>query len=65
MSYRKLDVDGVEYEYVVGSTHVKIRGMEAVPKAQVGMPAPAKYYGEPPQYKVTPEAIRAYIRTMR
>lgn len=65
MAYRKLDVDGVEYEYVVGSTHVKIRGMQAVLKDQVGTPVPSKYDRGPLEYKVTPEAVRAYIRTQQ
>lgn len=37
MAYRKLIVDGTPFEYTVGTTHVKIRGMGAVPKHQVGV----------------------------
>ncbi|QJA43097.1 hypothetical protein [Phaeobacter phage MD18] len=36
MSYRNITVDGKDYKYVVGRTHVKVRGMEAVPKEDVG-----------------------------
>lgn len=36
MAYRKIQVDGKEYEYTVGRTHVKVRHMQAVPKDQVG-----------------------------
>lgn len=36
MSYRKIVVDNTEYEYVVGKSHVKVKGFEAVPKEQVG-----------------------------
>ena len=36
MGYRKITVDGVEYQYVIGRTHVKVHGMQAVPKEQVG-----------------------------
>ena len=30
MSYRKINVDGIEYQYVVGKTHTKIRGFKTV-----------------------------------
>ena len=36
MSYRKITVDGKEYEYVVGKTHVKVKGVGAWQKEQVG-----------------------------
>jgi hypothetical protein len=36
MSYRKITVDNIEYQYVVGKTHVKIKGIGAWPKDQVG-----------------------------
>lgn len=36
MGYRKITVDGVEYQYVVGKTHVKVRGMQAVPAEHIG-----------------------------
>jgi hypothetical protein len=36
MSYRKVEQDGVTYEYTVGRTHVKIKGVGAFPKEQVG-----------------------------
>lgn len=37
MGYRKITVDGVEHQYTVGKTHVKVRGMQAVPKETVGI----------------------------
>lgn len=36
MSYRKIAVDGKEYEYVVGRTHVKVKGVGVWPKEEVG-----------------------------
>lgn len=36
MSYRKIKVDGIQYEYVVGKTHVKIKGIGVWPKEEVG-----------------------------
>lgn len=36
MSYRNIDVDGVQHKYTVGETHVKVKGMQAAPKEKVG-----------------------------
>lgn len=36
MSYRKITVDGKEYEYTVGRSHVKIKGVGVWPKEEVG-----------------------------
>lgn len=36
MSYRKITVDGVEHQYTVGKTHVKVHGMQAAPREQIG-----------------------------
>ena len=36
MSYRKIQVDGATYEYVVGRSHVKVKGVGVVPKHEVG-----------------------------
>lgn len=36
MSYRKITVDGIQYEYVVGKTHVKIKGIGVWPKEEIG-----------------------------
>ncbi|MCS4089978.1 hypothetical protein [Rhizobium sp. BK176] len=41
MSYRKIEVNGTTYEYVVGRSHVKIRGpnfSKVLTKAEVGQP---------------------------
>lgn len=36
MSYRKITVDGKEYEYTIGRTHVKVKGVGVWPKEEVG-----------------------------
>lgn len=36
MSYRNITVDGKVYQYVVGKTHVKVRGLKVWPKNEVG-----------------------------
>lgn len=36
MSYRKLTVNGKTYEYVIGKTHVKVKGVGVWPKEEVG-----------------------------
>lgn len=35
MTYRKLELDGTRYEYVVGRTHVKVKGVGVWPKAEL------------------------------
>jgi len=36
MSYRNITVDGVDYKYTIGKTHVKVRGLGVWPKADLG-----------------------------
>lgn len=36
MSYRKLNVKGIDFEYVIGKSHVKVKGIGAWPKEEVG-----------------------------
>lgn len=36
MAYRKIEIDGTTYEYTIGKTHVKVKGLEAAPKEKVG-----------------------------
>lgn len=37
MSYRKITVDGVNYQYIIGKYYVKIRGLGAWPKQDIGV----------------------------
>lgn len=36
MSYRKITVDGKKFDYVIGRTHTKVRGLQAVPNEKIG-----------------------------
>jgi hypothetical protein len=45
MSYRKLEVDGKEYEYVVGKSHVKVKGVGSWLKEGLGEMT-IRYYGD-------------------
>jgi len=36
MSYRNITVDGIKYQYTVGKTHVKIKGLGVWPKGEIG-----------------------------
>lgn len=36
MSYRKIIVDGKQYEYSIGKTHTKIKGMEVYKNSDIG-----------------------------
>jgi hypothetical protein len=58
MSYRKIEVNGKRYGYVVGRSHVKIRGDYVSilkPKSEVGQPV-----GQD-KYVITPANIRNVI----
>lgn len=58
MSYRKIEVNGKTYEYVVGRSHVKIRGegfSKVLPKSEVG-----QQLGED-RYVVSPANIRNIV----
>lgn len=62
MSYRKINVAGKSYEYVVGQTHVKIKGLGAWPKEEVG-----EYdtdHGEPTFVQVRPGHVAQKILSL-
>lgn len=46
MSYRKLEVDGQVFEYSVGKTHTKIRGIGAYPNEKVGQLQTSLWYND-------------------
>jgi hypothetical protein len=56
MSYRKIEVDGKEYEYSVGRTHVKIRYVGAFSKNDVG------YVIDEREVRVRPGDIADFIK---
>lgn len=77
MGYRNITVDGVPHKYVVGKTHVKVRGMNAVRKEEVGtivyITDSCECCGEPmsilyddyeprPTLQVAPADIEKFIR---
>lgn len=43
MSYRKITVNGIDYQYTVGETHVKIRGIGTWLKEDIGEIVRTKY----------------------
>lgn len=57
--YRKLDVDGTPYEYNVGKSFVKIKGIGEFPKEQVGQVH--NYY----MTEVKPHHVVDFIRKTR
>ena len=46
MSYRKIKVDGTVFEYSIGKTHTKIRGVGAYPNGEVGVCGQKYWAGE-------------------
>jgi len=55
MAYRKIEVLGTTYEYIVGKTHLKIKGLGAWWNSEVG-----KNMGDD-VYSVTPAHVREKI----
>jgi len=69
MGYRKIVVDGVEHQYTIGRTHVKVRGMQAVSKDQVGETKPIlcrccgeHLYPYAVAFRVEPHHVAEFIR---
>jgi hypothetical protein len=55
MSYRKLEVDGQVFEYSIGKTHTKIRGIGAYCNREVG------YVISDREVRVRPSDLAAFI----
>lgn len=67
MGYRTIEVDGTTYEYTVGKTHVKVKGVgtdkkENVGKARHEEAAPMEAAPPVPVYSVQPADVVAFIR---
>jgi hypothetical protein len=60
MSYRKISVDGTEYEYVIGKSNLKIKGIGVWPKSTVGV-AHVNEDSEVTGYNVTPSIVKDLI----
>ena len=58
MSYRKITVDGQEYQYTIGSEFVKIKGQAPVAIADIGSQVSVD------KLVVSPQHIQAYIRNI-
>lgn len=54
MSYRKIEVDGKEYEYSIGRSHLKFRGGPALP-----------YDNEKGDARITPKEIKDHILKLK
>jgi hypothetical protein len=66
MSYRKITVDGTEYEYTIGKTHVKVKGVGVGTNESVGENIPVPYgdahYETTETLAVKPSHVVAFIR---
>ena len=56
MSYRKIEVDGQVFEYSIGKTHTKIRGVGAYPNEKVG------YVIDEREVRVRPSDLATFIK---
>ncbi len=59
MSYRKITVEGTEYEYTIGSAMVKVKGLDAVPREEVGE---VVWIDDVEKVMITPKMIAAFIK---
>lgn len=57
MGYRKIEVDGKTYEYVIGRKFVKFRGGKAIPHSEIGV-----MRDRMDEYVITPKLIAAYLK---
>lgn len=59
MSYRKMEINGTTYEYVVGRSHVKVKGLGSQPHHVIGELVLPE--ADPPKYVVKPSHVRDWI----
>jgi len=68
MSYRKIEVDGKTYEYTVGRTHLKVKGVGVIEREKIGYSRniPCECCGEPTKAKyegvISPKVVQKYIQ---
>jgi hypothetical protein len=66
MSYRKIEVDGAVFEYSIGRTHTKIRGVGAYPNGEVGnynVNHGQEWWDSPDgSFQVRPSDLAAFIK---
>lgn len=58
MAYRKIEVDGKEYEYTIGKSFLKIKGVGTYPIHEVGDCLDASM----DVYQVTPSIVKKVIQ---
>lgn len=60
MAYRKIEVNGVTYEYTIGRTHVKVRGVGTALKEDIGRSTVITGYDDnddPVEHRIDPNRI--------
>lgn len=62
MSYRKITVDGQEYEYTIGSAMVKVKGMDAAMREEVGETV---WIDDIEKIMITPRHVADWIKAKR
>jgi hypothetical protein len=65
MAYKTIVVDGTEYKYVLGRTHLKVRGLGVVEHTEIQHPTdydPWRYGPNTKTHIVTPGDIARWIR---
>ena len=62
MSYRNITVDGVDYKYTVGQAYIKVRGLGAWLKEDIGEVIDDMNWGDTYTVQVRPEHVAAKIR---
>lgn len=62
MSYRKITVDNIGYEYVIGTSHVKVKGVGVWPKDSFATAFHLSDLFDEQQIEITPKQIADQIR---
>jgi hypothetical protein len=62
MSYRRITVDGREFEYTVGKTHIKVKGVGVWSKQDLYERHLYKSDVDPSLLMVTPELVAKQIK---
>jgi hypothetical protein len=68
MSYRKIEVDGQVFEYSIGKTHTKIRGVGAYKNTEIGnyqLKSEYDWWDTPIEYasfQVRPSDLASFIK---
>lgn len=68
MAYRKIEVDGKSYEYTIGRTHVKVKGVGVATLDEVGRQIDVENYCDADSWTtntaVQPADVARFIRIM-